>query len=94
MNKQKQLYRVEEGKIFSGVCAGLARYFNMDAGLVRVIFTLAFVLSGFLPVVVVYIVMAAILPKENATIYESNGKHSENVVNEDDYAINEDDYKY
>jgi phage shock protein PspC (stress-responsive transcriptional regulator) len=89
MNGQKQLYRVEDGKIFSGVCAGLARYFNMDVGLVRVIFTLAFVLSGFLPIVVVYVVMAMILPYEKDVTYKSD-----EFINKDDYTINEDDYKY
>ncbi len=89
MNGQKQLYRVEDGKIFSGVCAGLARYFNMDVGLVRVTFTLALVLSGFLPIVVEYVVMAMILPYEKDVTYKSD-----EFINKDDYTINEDDYKY
>lgn len=94
MKEQKQLYRVEEGKIFSGVCAGLAEYFNMDVGLVRVIFVLAFVLSGFLPIVVVYIVMAAILPSGKDTLYHHKSQKGNDFVNEDDYTIDEDDYKY
>lgn len=94
MNEQKQLYRIEEEKIFSGVCAGLAEYFNMDVGLVRVIFVLAFVLSGFLPIVIVYIVMAAILPSRKDTIHKSRSQKGNDFVNEDDYSINEDDYKY
>lgn len=94
MKEQKQLYRLEEGKIFSGVCAGLARYFNMDAGLVRVIFVLAFVFSGFLPILVVYIVMAAILPIGKDTLYRNESQKGNDFVKEDDYTINEDDYKY
>jgi len=94
MKEQKQLYRLEEGKMFSGVCAGLARYFNMDAGLVRVIFVLAFVFSGFLPILVVYIVMAVILPIGKDTLYRNESQKGNDFVNEDDYTINEDDYKY
>ncbi|MGS0973630.1 MAG: PspC domain-containing protein [Candidatus Izemoplasmataceae bacterium] len=94
MKEQKQLYRLEEGKMFSGVCAGLARYFNMDAGLVRVIFVLAFVFSGFLPILVVYIVMAAILPIGKDTLYRNESQKGNDFVKEDDYTINEDDYKY
>ena len=55
----------------------------------RVIFTLAFVLSGFLPIVVVYVVMAMILPYEKDVTYKSD-----EFINKDDYTINEDDYKY
>lgn len=94
MKEQKQLYRLEEGKIFSGVCAGLAKYFNMDAGLVRVIFVLAFVFSGFLPILVVYIVMAAMLPVGKDTLYQNESQKGNDFVKEDDYTIDEDDYKY
>ena len=27
---EKRLYRVEEGKMVAGVCAGVAEYFNID----------------------------------------------------------------
>ena len=38
----KKLYRVEEGKVISGVCGGIGDYFNMDHNIIR----LAFVLFG------------------------------------------------
>lgn len=94
MSSGKQLYRVEEGKIFSGVCAGIAEYFNMDVGLVRVIFALAFVFSGFFPIIILYVILAAILPSGVNSTYRNKGKNKEPIIDEDEYSINEDDYKY
>lgn len=33
----KPLYKIREGRIISGVCAGLAEYFNIDVNLVRIL---------------------------------------------------------
>lgn len=94
MSTQKQLYRVEEDKIFSGVCAGLAEYLNMDVGLVRVLFVLTFILSGFIPVVIVYIVLAVMLPSKRELQFKNNKTKKNDFVNDDDYTINDDDYRY
>ena len=58
---KKSLYRLpKQGKI-SGVCAGLAEYFDMDVTLVRVIFVvLAFATGG--AIVLLYIILAIVLP--------------------------------
>ena len=32
----KPLYKIREGRIISGVCAGLAEYFNIDVNIVRI----------------------------------------------------------
>ena len=31
----KKLYRVEENKVFAGVCGGVAEYFNIDSTIGR-----------------------------------------------------------
>ena len=56
----KRLYKIREGKVISGVCQGLAAYFDVDVALVRVFFVVLNVLSGlgFL----LYILLAFILP--------------------------------
>jgi phage shock protein C len=58
---EKKLYRDEQHKTVSGVCAGLAEYFGVDVSVVRVIFVLAVFLKGvgILP----YIVLWIVLPK-------------------------------
>ena len=46
MNK---LYRIRKGKIFFGVCGGLAKCFNVDAKIVRLLFMIAiFLINGYL----------------------------------------------
>ena len=55
----RRLVRVREGRMLAGVCTGIARYFNVDPAIVRVIFAvLAFAGgSGFLIYLVAWIVM-------------------------------------
>jgi phage shock protein PspC (stress-responsive transcriptional regulator) len=60
-DKIKRLYRIREGSILAGVCAGLAAYFNTDVSLVRILFILLTILTqGF--GVIAYIVMAVVVP--------------------------------
>ena len=63
---KKRLYRVEEGKMVCGVCAGIAEYFDIDPTLVRlgaVVLTLAGC-SGLL----LYIIVAIIIPVKSNII--------------------------
>jgi phage shock protein PspC (stress-responsive transcriptional regulator) len=65
---KKPLYRLpRQGQIF-GVCAGLADFFGIDITLMRVIFVIAAFATGG-AVVVLYIILAIILPVPN-----ENGK--------------------
>ena len=56
---EKQLNRVEEGKMLCGVCAGLAEYLNLDVTIVRLI-AAVIGLSG--SGILLYIVAALIMP--------------------------------
>lgn len=60
---EKRLYRAEEGKMLSGVCGGLARYFDVDPTIVRLIWAGASILSVGTGVLA-YIVAAIIIPKD------------------------------
>ena len=60
----KRLYQIREGAVITGVCKGLAAYFDMDVTWVRlgfVVFT--FITSGF--GILVYFVMSLIVPYAN-----------------------------
>ncbi|GAA3232429.1 PspC domain-containing protein [Actinocorallia longicatena] len=57
------LYRPSNGKMFAGVCAGLARRFGMSAGLVRVLFLISCLLPG--PQFIVYLVLWIMMPTES-----------------------------
>ena len=57
----KRLYRAREGKMLAGVCAGLAKYFDVDPTVIRVIWALiAATGSG----VLAYIICALVIPEE------------------------------
>jgi phage shock protein PspC (stress-responsive transcriptional regulator) len=58
----KKLCKYEKEDKVSGVCAGLAHYFNIDVTLIRLIWLLA-IFFGVGSPILVYIIMAIILPK-------------------------------
>jgi phage shock protein PspC (stress-responsive transcriptional regulator) len=61
-------------KKIGGVCAGFARYFNMDVTLMRIIWLLVAIFSGigFL----IYIVLWIAMPKDSGTPAQSGMEHS------------------
>jgi phage shock protein PspC (stress-responsive transcriptional regulator) len=58
----RQLTRPYDDRVVGGVCAGLARYFNLDPTLVRVLTVLVVVLGFFTPVIA-YLVAWALMPE-------------------------------
>src|SRR6185503_1569546 len=55
---RKRLYQIREGAMFSGVCKGLATYFNVEVAFVRLAFVLgAFVTSLWGPWVIAYVIL-------------------------------------
>ncbi|MEI6237555.1 MAG: PspC domain-containing protein [Candidatus Saccharibacteria bacterium] len=68
----KRLYRSATDKQIAGVCGGLAEYFDIDATLVRVGFIFITFVTGFVPGILAYIVMAIITPFKSEVI--KNGK--------------------
>lgn len=66
----RRLYRsFHERKLF-GVCGGLAEYFNVDPTIVRIVFVIAALASGGI-VLLAYIILAIILPKQTLTFRTS-----------------------
>ena len=63
---QRGLYRSREGVIL-GVCRGLAEYFDFSVFWTRIIAVALFVLTGFWPIVALYI-LAALLMKPKPVI--------------------------
>lgn len=57
----KKLYRSNNNKVISGVCYGLADYFDLDPTLIRIIWAFSSIVSIAIGVVV-YIVCAVIIP--------------------------------
>lgn len=49
-------------KIISGVCSGIAEYFNIDPTLVRLAVVVLALITAGVPVLIGYIIAAAIMP--------------------------------
>ncbi len=58
---QDKLTRSRTDRMLGGVCSGLARYFNIDTTIVRIVFVVA-VLSGVSPLL--YLVLWIVMPEE------------------------------
>ncbi|WP_459201226.1 PspC domain-containing protein [Methanococcus sp. CF] len=56
----KRLYRSDKEKMLSGVCGGLAIYFNIDPTLVRLLWIVLFFMNPLM--IVVYIIGAMVIP--------------------------------
>ncbi|WP_342637105.1 PspC domain-containing protein [Fusibacter bizertensis] len=84
----KKLCKIEsEGKV-SGVCAGLAHYFNIDVTVIRLIWLLA-IFFGVGSPILIYIIMAIILPK-----YDPDAVDYQDVYEEDEPEIDEEEDRY
>jgi len=59
----KKLYRSKEDKKLAGICGGLGEYFNADPTLLRLIFVLLLFVSGFLPMIITYLIGWIIIPE-------------------------------
>ena len=61
-NMDKKLYRSRHNKEICGVCAGLAKYFDMDPTVIRVLWALFTIFGG--GGLLAYIALALIIPVE------------------------------
>ena len=57
--------RSNREKVVAGVCGGMARTWNLDVSLCRLLFVLAWFFTGIFPMTVVYIVIWAAVPAED-----------------------------
>ncbi len=64
MPAPKKLMRPRCDRKVAGVCAGVAQYLDLDAVLVRLLWALVTLVSGFFPGIVVYVLGWIIIPEE------------------------------
>ena len=76
----KRLVRVREDRMVLGVAAGIANYVNVDPVLVRLLFVLLALASGW--GVLIYIVLAFVMPEVDAPSAKANffDEEEENVI--------------
>ncbi len=75
---EKRLYRSRDDRLIFGVCGGLAKYFNIDPVIVRIIAVLL-VLASNGAGVIAYIIMAIVVPLESSQVSEPRDVIKENV---------------
>ena len=77
----RRLYRSRTDAILGGVCGGLAEYFAIDSNLVRIIFVLLAVFTGF--GVLAYLALWLLIPEEGRShkdLAERVGNGAENMA--------------
>jgi phage shock protein C len=63
----KPLRRIQSEAVLGGVAAGLADYFSVDKALMRVIFVVLLIFAKGFPIILLYIILWAALPKGDST---------------------------
>jgi phage shock protein PspC (stress-responsive transcriptional regulator) len=60
----RRLARSSSDRMLAGVCAGIGKYLDMDPTLVRVLYAVLAFFTGIVPGLVVYVVLAFLLPSD------------------------------
>ena len=74
---EKRLYRSRSDRMIWGVCGGMAKYFDMDPTIVRIIFVLLIFANGL--GILAYIIMAIVVPLEGSKVSAPKEAIKENV---------------
>ena len=61
---EKRLYRSRTDKTFTGVCGGFGKLVGLDPTIVRVIYAVVSFFTGVFPGIVLYVILACIIPEE------------------------------
>lgn len=62
-NHSKKLYRSRHNRIIAGILGGIGEHFNLDPTLVRIVFAILLVASGFAPLIILYLILWFIIPE-------------------------------
>ncbi|MCM3162191.1 PspC domain-containing protein [Metabacillus litoralis] len=60
----KRLFRSRHDRKLSGVLGGLSNYIGLDASLLRILFVVLLIFTGFFPLALIYIVSIFLIPEE------------------------------
>ena len=68
-NSRTRLYKIPTEGRCTGVCAGVADYFDMNVKLVRILFIISVIFTGFWPLLFVYFVLSFALDSKPGDLY-------------------------
>ncbi len=66
MTERRRLYRNRSDRMIAGVLGGLAEYWNIDPSITRIAYLVLTLLTGFVPGLVLYVLMLIVIPAEPA----------------------------
>ena len=64
----RRLYRLTYDKSIGGVCAGVAKYIDVDVTLVRVLTLIVTIFTGVAPGVIAYLFAMIVMPKDEGAM--------------------------
>ena len=74
---EKRLYRSRSDRMIWGVCSGLAKYFDIDPTIIRIIAVLLLLANGI--GIIAYIILAIVVPLESSGVTKPRDVIKENV---------------
>lgn len=64
----KRLYKSKYNKVFCGVIGGVGEYFDVDPVILRLLWLLILIATGFIPGLIAYFVACLVVPKNPENI--------------------------
>jgi phage shock protein PspC (stress-responsive transcriptional regulator) len=61
-SEQNRLYRSRDDRMLMGVLGGVANRLNADPSLVRIVYIILTILTGFVPLAFLYVIAAFVVP--------------------------------
>ncbi len=62
-SKPKRLYRSRDNRVVAGILGGIGEYLNVDPVAIRVLYVIFTAVTGFLPLLLAYLVLLFIIPE-------------------------------
>lgn len=72
INSPTRLYKDRRNAKWMGVCSGIADYFGMKPGAVRLLMILAAFMTSFIPVLFIYLILGFSLDNKPEDLYEDD----------------------
>ena len=63
----KRLYRSRADRQLTGVLGGVSEYLGLDPSFMRIVYVIVTILTGFVPGIFLYLIMAFVVPVEPET---------------------------
>ncbi len=70
--KERRLKRSIEDRMMAGICGGLAKFLHIDPVFVRIGYVVIDILTGFIPLIIVYLILIWVIPLDTEELKSIN----------------------